>query len=164
MQSPFLGLEFAIWGLFLGLKFCSDFFWREILVRTFLGVDKKRNPGFLFLCQTIVSVSFIKERWTQKLSGIVLNYYHYFFLIVLFLGYVLGHWTFFGSNNFASFAHPRHQYTWVPPPGITPQDSLCVSWRLVCWPGYKPLTVGLDLSSYTENFKCSGTPILWSLI
>ena len=36
-------------------------------------------------CQTIVSVSFTKERWTQKLSGILLNYYYYF-LIGLFLG------------------------------------------------------------------------------
>ena len=69
---------------------------------------------------------------TQKLSGILLNYYYYFCLIGLFLGYVLGRcdidiaflgqglacWTFFGSgsslkdffgsNNFASFAHPCH--------------------------------------------------------
>ena len=55
-----------------------------------------------------------------KLSGILLNYYYsiILFLIGLFLGYVLGRWTFlgqglalrtfFGSNNFASFAHPRH--------------------------------------------------------
>ena len=27
VRSIFLGLKFAIWGLFLGLKFCSDFFW-----------------------------------------------------------------------------------------------------------------------------------------
>ena len=27
VRSPFLGLKFAIWGLFLGLEFCSDFFW-----------------------------------------------------------------------------------------------------------------------------------------
>ena len=26
MRRPFLGLKFAICGLFLGLKFCSDFF------------------------------------------------------------------------------------------------------------------------------------------
>ena len=38
-----------------------------------------RNPGFFFLCQTIVSVSFTKERWTQTLSGILLNYYYYLF-------------------------------------------------------------------------------------
>ena len=68
-------------------------------MRTFLGVDKKRNPRFSFLCQTIVSVSFTKERWTQKLSGILLNYYHYFCLIGLFLGYVLGRWTFFGPGS-----------------------------------------------------------------
>ena len=61
-------------------------------------VDKKRNPGFSFLCQTIVSVSLTKERWTQKLSGILLNYF-YFFLIGLFWGYVLGHWTFFGPGS-----------------------------------------------------------------
>ena len=90
VQSPFLGLKFAIWGLFLGLKFCSDFF----CVRDF-GKDFLR---FSFLCQTIVSVSFTKERWTQKLSEILLNYY-YFVLIGLFLGYVLGCWTFFGPGS-----------------------------------------------------------------
>ena len=58
------------------------------MVRTFLGVDKKRNPGFSFLCQTIVSVSFTKERWTQKLSGLLMNYYYYFF-----------NWTFFGLHS-----------------------------------------------------------------
>ena len=75
------------------------FFGLEILVRTFLGVDKKGNLGFSFLCQTILTVSFTKERWTQKLSGILLNYYCYFFLIGLFLGYVLGRWTFFGPGS-----------------------------------------------------------------
>ena len=63
----------------MGLKFYSDFFWVRDFGRTFLGVDKKRNPGFSFLCQTIVSVSFTKERWTQKLSGILLNYYYYYY-------------------------------------------------------------------------------------
>ena len=29
VQSPFLGLKFAIRGLFWGLKFCSDFFLGE---------------------------------------------------------------------------------------------------------------------------------------
>ena len=75
-----MGLKFAIRGLFLG----------EILVRTFLGVDTKQNPGLSFLCQTIVSVKFTKERWTQKLSGILLNYYYYssFF-----------NWTFLGLRS-----------------------------------------------------------------
>ena len=66
-------------------------------MRTFLGVDKKRNQGFSFLCQTIVSVSFTKERWTQKLSGILV--YYYYFLIALFLGYVLARWTIFGPGS-----------------------------------------------------------------
>ena len=82
----------------MGLKFCRDFFW----VRTFLGVDKKRNPGFSFLCQTIVSVSFTKERWTQKLSGSSLELLLLLlllFLTGLFLGYVLGRWTFFGPGS-----------------------------------------------------------------
>ena len=57
-------------------------------MRTFWGVDKKRNPGFSFLSQTIVSVSFTKERWTQKLSGILLNYYYYYF-----------NWTFLGLRS-----------------------------------------------------------------
>ena len=60
------------------------------MLRTFLGVDKKQNLGFSFLCQTIVSVSFTKERWTQKLSGILLNYcYNYYFF----------HWTFLGLRS-----------------------------------------------------------------
>ena len=58
-----------------------------ILVRTFLVVDKKQNPGFLFLSQTIVSVSFTKERWMQKLSGIPALE-----LLLLFFF----NWTFFG--------------------------------------------------------------------
>ena len=36
----------------------------------------------------IVLVSFTKERWTQKLSGILLNYYYYFF-----------NWTFLGLRS-----------------------------------------------------------------
>ena len=36
----------------------------------------------------IVLVSFTKERWTQKLSGILLNCYYYFF-----------NWTFFGLRS-----------------------------------------------------------------
>ena len=66
------------------------FFGWEILVRTFLGVDKKRNPGFSVLSQTIASVSFTKERWTQKLSGILLNYYYYYYYF---------NWTFFGLRS-----------------------------------------------------------------
>ena len=68
----------------MGLKFCSDFFW----VIEF-GVDKKRNPGFSFLSQTIVLVSFTKERWTQKLSGILLIYYYYYYF----------NWTLFGLRS-----------------------------------------------------------------
>ena len=60
------------------------------MVRTFGGVDKKRNPGFSFSCQTIVSVSFTKERWTQKLSGILLNFYYYYYFF---------NWTFFGLRS-----------------------------------------------------------------
>ena len=65
------------------------YFWVRDFGKDFFGVDKKRNPGFSFLCQTIVSVSFTKETWTQKLSGILLNYYNYFFL----------NWTFFGLHS-----------------------------------------------------------------
>ena len=96
----------------MGLKFCSDFFWVRDFCKDFLrGLTKRETQGSRsFLIQTIVSFSFTKERWMQKLL--------LFFLIGLFLGYVLGRWTFFGpgsslkdffgSNNFASFAHPRH--------------------------------------------------------
>ena len=50
----------------MGLKFCSDFFWVRDFGKDSSGVDKKRNPGFSFLCQTIVSVSFTIKR---KLHG-----------------------------------------------------------------------------------------------
>ena len=61
-------------------------------MRTFGGVDKKRNPGFSFMSNNCIM--------TQKLSGILLNYYYYYyFLIGLFLGYVLGRWTSFGSGS-----------------------------------------------------------------
>ena len=64
---------------FLGLKFCSDFFGvRDFGKDVFLGLTKSETHW-----QTIVSVSFTKERWMQKLSGILLNNY-YFFLIGLF--------------------------------------------------------------------------------
>ena len=68
----------------MGLKFLVTFF----------GVDKKQNPGFSFLCETIiVSVSFTKESWTQKLSGILLNYYYYYYYYYFF------NWTFFGLHS-----------------------------------------------------------------
>ena len=65
------------------------------MVRTFWGVDKKRNSGFSFLCQAIVSVSFTKERWMQKLSGILLNYYNYYNYYYFFLN----NWTFLGLRS-----------------------------------------------------------------
>ena len=37
VRSPFLGLKFAICGLFLGLKFCSDFFWVRECGKDFFG-------------------------------------------------------------------------------------------------------------------------------
>ena len=55
VRSPFLGLKFATWEPLLGLKFCSDFFWVKDFGKDFFGGWKKRNPGFSFLCQTIVS-------------------------------------------------------------------------------------------------------------
>ena len=90
---------FWVWNLrsedFFGVwNFVVTFFGWEILVRTFWGVDKKRNPGFSFFCQTTVS-------WRKKcleFSWIII-YYYYYYLIGLFLGYVLGHWTFFGSGS-----------------------------------------------------------------
>ena len=70
------------------------------MVRTFLGVDKKRNTGFSFLSQTIVSVSFTKEiKVDAKTVWNSLELLLLFFLIGLFLGYVLGRWTFFGPGS-----------------------------------------------------------------
>ena len=37
VQSHFLGLKFAICELFLGLKFCSDFFWVRDFGKDFFG-------------------------------------------------------------------------------------------------------------------------------
>ena len=61
-------------------------------MRTFLGVDKKRNPGFSLLCQTPDCVM------TQKLSGILLNYYYYYFLNWTFFGLRSGPLAFFGPG------------------------------------------------------------------
>ena len=38
-------------------------------VRDFLGIDKKRNPGFSFLCQAIVSVSFTYVNYMEIRQG-----------------------------------------------------------------------------------------------
>ena len=59
---------------------------------TFFGVDKKRNSGFSFLCQTIFYHD-AKSVW-NSLELLLL-----FFLIGLFLGYVPGRWTFFGPGS-----------------------------------------------------------------
>ena len=53
--KPFFGFEICDLRTFLGLKFCSDFFWVRDFGKDLFGVDKKRNSGFSFLCQTIVS-------------------------------------------------------------------------------------------------------------
>ena len=103
VRSPFLGLKFPTWRLFLGLTFLVTFFGWEILVRTFLGVDKKyviyhiiyviyqefrllfpwakmycsplsKNDCSLFKVYDRRMIN--KERWRQKLSGILLNYYY----------------------------------------------------------------------------------------
>ena len=96
VRSPLLGLKFAIWGLFLGLKFCSDFFWVRDFGKNFFGGWQKAKPRVLvFMSNNCIM--------TQKLSGILLNYYYYYYyyyyFIWTFLGYVLGHWTFFGSGS-----------------------------------------------------------------
>ena len=50
------------------------------------------KPRVLVLMSNTVSVSFTKERWTQKLSGIILNYYYYYF-------FKFSNWTFFGLRS-----------------------------------------------------------------
>ena len=55
VRSPFLGLKLAIWGLFLGLKFCSDFFWVRDFGKDFFWYWQKAKPRVLVF---IVSVSF----------------------------------------------------------------------------------------------------------
>ena len=91
----------------MGLKFCSDFFWVRDFGKDFFGVDKKGTQGSRF---------YVKQLYHD--AKIVWNSLELFFLIGLFLGCILGRWTFFGSgsslkdffgsNNFASFAHPHH--------------------------------------------------------
>ena len=72
----------------MGLKFCSDFFWVRDFGKDFFGVDKKRKPRVLvFMSNNCIM--------TEKLSGILLNYYYYYFLIGLFLGLLSGPLDFF---------------------------------------------------------------------
>ena len=72
VRSPFLGLKFAICGLFLGLKFCSDFFWvRDFGKDFFWGWQKAKPRVLVFMSNNCIM--------TQKLSGILLNYYYYYF-------------------------------------------------------------------------------------
>ena len=118
VRSPFLGLKFAIWGPFLGLKFCSDFFWvRDFGKDVFGGWQKGKPRGSRFYVKQLHRFHLLKKGGRKnylEFSWIIII----IFLIGLFLGYVLGRWTFFGpgsslkdffgSKNFASFAHPRH--------------------------------------------------------
>ena len=95
------------------------------MVRTFFGVDKKyviyhiihnisRVPFVVSLRKNVLlSLSkndcrlfkvydrrmINKEMWTQKLSGILLNYYYLYFFNWTFLSYVPGRWPFFGSGS-----------------------------------------------------------------
>ena len=76
------------------------FFGLEILVRTFLGVDKKRNPGFSIVLYSNNCIVFIYQRKVDaKTVWNSLELLLLFFLIGLFLGYVLGRWTFFGPGS-----------------------------------------------------------------
>ena len=53
-----------------------------------MGLTKSETQGSRFYVKLYwQSVSFTKERWRQKLSGILLNYYYYF------------NWTFFGLRS-----------------------------------------------------------------
>ena len=89
---------FWVWNLrsedfFWVWNFVVTFFGWEISVRTFFGVDKKRNPGFSFSCQTIL----LSCKNCLEFSWIIIIII--FFLIGLFLGYIPGRWTFFGSGS-----------------------------------------------------------------
>ena len=74
----------------MGLKFCSDFYW----VRDF------ETQGSRFYVKQLYQFYLLKK--DGRNSGILLNYYYYYyfyFLIGLFLGYVLGRWTFIGPGS-----------------------------------------------------------------
>ena len=77
---------------FLGLKFCSDFFWvRDFGKDFFGGLTKSETQGSDFYVKQLYQFHFTNVNymeWTQKLSGILLNYYYYYF-----------NWTFFGLRS-----------------------------------------------------------------
>ena len=68
------------------------------MVRTFLGVDKKQNPGFSFLCQTIVTVLFANGKVDAKTVWNSLELLLLFFLIGLFFGLRSGQLDFFWAR------------------------------------------------------------------
>ena len=75
--KPFFGFEICDLRTFLGLKFCSDFFWvRDFGKDFFGGWQKAKTRVLVFMSNNCIM--------TQKLSGILLNYYYYFCLIGLF--------------------------------------------------------------------------------
>ena len=62
VQSPFLGLKFVIWGLFLGLKFCSDFFWvRDFGKDFFGGWQKAKTQGSRFYVKQLYQFHLLKK-------------------------------------------------------------------------------------------------------
>ena len=107
----------GVYSVILVTEMCKDLLWlSEIFLIIFFrgggeGGDNKREPGFSFLCQTIISFIYL--------------FIYLFVSMGLYESYVLGSWTFFcqglaqheffGSNNFTSFAHRCHQYNRVTP-------------------------------------------------
>ena len=68
--------------------FGKEYFW---------GFTKSETYGSRFYVKQLYQFHLLKG--DTKLSGILLNYNNYFFIIGLFLGYVLGRWTFFGPGS-----------------------------------------------------------------
>ena len=97
--QPFFGFEICDLRTFLGLKFCSDFFWVRDFGKDFSWGSQKAKPrALVFMSNNCISFFANVNYMEWTLSGILLNYY-YFNLIGLFCGYVLGCWTFFGSGS-----------------------------------------------------------------
>ena len=145
---------FWVWNLrsedfFWVWNFVVTFFGWEILVRTFLGVDKKRNTGFSFLCQTIVSVSF--TNYWRKVDAIIIII---IFLIGLFWGLRSGPLDFF-------WARVKHEGLFL---GITisPHSHIPVT----NIPEYPPWAYGAQdsaiqlmrsyLQDHKQRVKCNG--------
>ena len=67
------------------------FFWVRYFGKDFLGgLTKSETQGSRFCVKKLYQFNLLKKWWTQKLSGILLNYYYCYYYF---------NWTFFGLRS-----------------------------------------------------------------